>query len=240
LIFYFIHKKMSNIPKEFYTNFPSVLAKQEDAAKEIRKKISNYQQLTSAGQSNTIAIESEIDRDIKNFKDMHSQLENAYSNRNAPSQIPGPELDRRQKEIQKLGYDIQEIEKSYKLVQNQKYAFKGQVPDNYVQTEEMKTMSNSELLILQKDKINQQDKIIDDITLDVKKGRVLAKEAGHIIQDQNKQLDDLQEDIDRLDSRMQRGIKRFENYVAKQSGCCIIIILLLELFGAAAIYLLLA
>ena len=227
---------MSNIPKEFYTNFPSVLTKQEDAAKELRKKISNYQQLTAAGQANTITIESEIDRDIKNFKDMHSQLDNAYSNRNAPSQIPGPELDRRQKEIQKLGFDIQEIEKSYKNVQNQRYAFKGQLPDTYNQTEEMKTMSNSELLQLQKNKINEQDKIIDDITLDVKKGRVLAKEAGQIINDQNKQLDSLQEDIDRLDSRFQRGIKRFENYVAKQSGCCIIIILLLELAVAGVIY----
>ena len=231
---------MSNIPKEFYTNFPSVLAKQEDAAKELRKKISNYQQLSLSGQSKTISIESEIDREIKNFKDLHSQLDNAYSNRNAPSQIPGPELDRRQKEIQKLGFEIQEIEKSYKGVQNQKYSFKGQVPDTYNQTEEMKTMSNSELVQLQKDKINQQDKVIDDITLDVKKGRVLAKEAGHIIDDQNKQLDSLQEDIDRLDSRLQRGIKRFENYVAKQSGCCIIIVLFLELAVAAGIYLILA
>ena len=83
--------------------------------------------------------------------------------------------------------------------------------------------------------------MIDDITLDVKKGRVLAKEAGHIIEDQNKQLDSLQEDIDRLDSRMQRDfIKRIENYVAKQSGCCIFIVLILELAAAAVIYLLLS
>ena len=228
---------MSNIPKEFYTNFPSVLSKQEEASKEIRKKISNYQILVSSGQSNTISVETEIDRDIKNFKDLQSQLDNAYSNRNAPSQIPGPELDRRQKEIQKLGFDIQEIEKSFKAVQNQKYSFKGQVPDTFNQTEEMKTMSNSELMQLQKSKINDQDKILDDITLDVKKGRILAKEAGHIIQDQNTQLDSLQEDIDKLDSRMQRGIKRFENYVAKQSGCCIILILIAELAAAGAIYL---
>ena len=231
---------MLNIPKEFYTNFPSIIGKQEEASKELRKKISNYQQNSAAGQGNTISIESELERDIKNFKEMHSQLDNAYSNRNAPSQIPGQELDRRQKEIQKLGFDIQEIEKSYKNVQNQRYAFKGSMPDTYNQTEEMKTMSNTELLQLQKDKINQQDKIIDDITLDVKKGSVLAKEAGHIIEDQNKQLDSLQEDIDILDSRMQRGIKRFENYVAKQSGCCIFIVLFLELAAAGAIYLLLS
>ena len=51
---------------------------------------------------------------------------------------------------------------------------------------------------------------MDDVILNVKKGRVLPKEVAHIIDDQNKQLDTLQEDIDRLDSRMQRGIKRLK------------------------------
>ena len=69
---------------------------------------------------------------------------------------------------------------------------------DYQPTEEMKTMSNSELLMFQKDKIKDQDKQIDDITLDVKKGRVLAKEAQHTMEEQNKQLDQLQEDIDKL------------------------------------------
>lgn len=224
-----------SIPKELYSNFNGIISKQEEAGKELRKKISNYQTVAQ-GKSNTISIESEIERDIKNFKDMCNQLDNAYSNRNAPSQIPFAELDRRQKEIQKLSLNIQEIEKSYKGVQNQKYAFKGSTPDNYQQNEEMKSMSNSELYQLQKEKIKNQDKIIDDITLDVKKGRVMAKETGQIIQEQNKELDALQEDIDRLDSRMQRGAKRFANYVAKQSGCCIIIILILEMAAAFGIY----
>ena len=135
---------------------------------------------------------------------MVSQLDNAYSNRNAPSQIPGMELDRRQKEIQKMNIEILEIEKSFKNLQNQKYAFKNTTTDEpYKQSEEMKTMSNRDLYQLQKEKVSDQDKILDDVILDVKKGRVLAKNAGEMIQEQNKQLDQLQEDIDRLDSRMQ-------------------------------------
>ena len=228
-----------SIPKEFYMNFPGIISKQEEASKEIRKKLSNYQQLVNGG-GNTISIESDIDRDIKKYKDMVNQLDNAYSNRNAPSQMPGMELDRRQKEIQKLNIEIQEIEKSFKNLQNKKYAFNGTAGDEaYQQSEEMKSMSNTELHQLQKVKVNEQDKMIDDVILDVKKGRVLAKEAGEIIQEQNKQLDQLQEDIDRLDSRMQRGIKRFENYVSKQSGCCIILILILELAAAILIFVLL-
>ena len=229
-----------SISKDLYLKFNDIISGQEESSKELRKKISNYQQTVTAGNSNTIKIESEIDGDIKKFKDLLSKLEEAYSNRNAPSQIPAIELDRRQKEIQKLGINIQDIENSYKNVQNQKYAFKGQMPDNYQQTDEMKNMSNSVLVQLQKDKIEQQDKAIDDVILDVKKGRVLAKEAAHIIDEQNKQLVDLQEDIDRLDSRMQRGIKRFENYVSKQSGCCLILTLIAEFVVAVLIYIFLS
>ena len=225
-----------SISKDLYLKFNDIINQQEESSKELRKKISSYHQIVTGGNSNTIKIESEIDGDIKKLKELISKLEDAYSNRNAPSQIPAVELDRRQKEIQKLGISLQEIENSYKNVQNQKYSFKGQMPDNYQQTDEMKNMSNSELVQLQKDKIEQQDKVIDEVILDVKKGRVLAKEAGHIINDQNKQLDELQEDIDRLDSRMQRGIKRFENYVSKQSGCCLILTLLAEFGVAVLIY----
>lgn len=225
--------------KDLYMKYTEIISKQEEQSKELRKKIANYQQAARSGNTNTVSLESEIQREIKNFKDIQSQLEEGYSFRNAPSQIPGPELDRRQKEIQKYTLDIQQIENSFKNLQNEKYAFKGQMPDNYQQTEEMKKMSNSELIQVQKNKIKEQDEMIDDIVVDVKRGRVLAKEAGVIINEQNKQLDDLQEDIDKLDSRMQRGIKRFERYVAKQSGCCIIIVLIIELVAAGLIFFLL-
>ena len=108
--------------------------------------------------------------------------------------------------------------------------------DNYQPTDEMKTMSNSELNQGLQLKIKKQDQEIDDIILDVKKGKVLAKEAVKIMDDQNKQLDELQEDIDRLDSRLKRGAKRFENYVAKKSGCCIAVILVLEFIAGILIY----
>ncbi len=222
--------------KEIYLDFNSFMGKQDEELKEIRKKIANYQKLISSS-TNTTTTEREIDRDIRKLKDTQNELENAYSNRNAPSTIPGIELDRRQKEIQKFGISIRDIENTFKNFQNQKYSFKGgNINDNYQQSDEMKNMSNSELLIFQKEKIKEQDKIIDDITLDVKKGRVLAKEAKNIMEQQNKELDQLQEEIERVDSRFQRGIKRFENYVQKQSGCCIIIILIIELAIALLIF----
>ena len=141
-----------------------------------------------------------------------------------------------QKEIKQLQIDLQELEKDYRKANDKKYEYKGPSMDNYQPTDEMKTMSNSELNQGLQLKIKKQDQEIDDIILDVKKGKVLAKEAVKIMDDQNKQLDELQEDIDRLDSRLKRGAKRFENYVAKKSGCCIVVILVLEFIAGILIY----
>jgi DNA repair exonuclease SbcCD ATPase subunit len=213
-----------------YLQYSSIIKKQEDNAKNLHKKLSDYNSEAESG-SNTIKIEGDIEKELSSLKEAHRELENAYSNKNAPSQISPNELDRRQKQIQNLGSDIQDIEQNYKQIKNKKYEYKGSKIDNYQPTEEMKTMSNSELLQYQQQKMKKQDDQIDDIIIDVKKGTVLAKETEKILDDQNKQLDELQEDIDKLDSKLKKGAKRFADYAAKKSGYCIVIILVLELIA---------
>lgn len=225
-----------SISQEIYLDFTNVLNKQKDAIKEIHQKV---YQLKGMSNANTTDFEGEIRRDIKKIKDKNDELSNAYSNSNAPSTIQMIELDRRQKEIQTLKNSIKDEENNFLSVVKSKYSYKGNRSGEYTPTEEMKGMTNNELLALQKEKIHEQDKKLDDITLEVKKGRVLAKEAGHIIDEQNKQLDELQDDIDRLDNRFKKGIKRFENYVSRQSGCCIIIVLIAELVAAFLIFIIL-
>ena len=213
-----------------YLQFNSIISEQQEKTKNLNKKISGYKEKIISGE-NTISLEKEIENQISSLKEAHRELENAYSNKNAPSQISPNELDRRQKQIQNLGSDIQDIEQNYKQIKNKKYEYKGSKIDNYQPTEEMKTMSNSELLQYQQQKMKKQDDQIDDIILDVKKGTVLAKETEKILDDQNKQLDELQEDIDKLDSKLKKGAKRFADYAAKKSGYCIVIILVLELIA---------
>ena len=225
-----------SISQEIYLDFTNVLNKQKDAIKEIHQKV---YQLKGMSNANTTDFEGEIRRDIKKIKDKNDELSNAYSNSNAPSTIQMIELDRRQKEIQTLKNSIKDEENNFLSVVKSKYSYKGNRSGEYTPTDEMKGMTNNELLVLQKEKIHEQDKKLDDITLEVKKGRVLAKEAGHIIDEQNKQLDELQDDIDRLDNRFKKGIKRFENYVSRQSGCCIIIVLIAELIAAFLIFIIL-
>ena len=226
---------------DIYSNFNGIITKLGEDYKNIINKISNFNQSINSGNENTGNLESEIQKDIANFKQIYSELENGYSNRNAPP-IPPAELDRRQKEIQKLNINLTSLNDTFQVALQIKYAYKvnDRFKGEYKQTEEMKNMSNSELLAYQKDKIKQQDNQIDDITLEVKKGRVLAKEAKHQLQDQDKELDALQEDVDKLDSKMNRVTKKFENYVIQQSTCKIIIILVIEVAIALISYLLIA
>ena len=222
---------MSN---ELYINYESIIKKQKESAKEIVKKINEYHKLISTG-TNTIKMEQDLEQEIKNNKEILSNLENAYNYKNAPISIPPDELDKRQKQIQELRDATLVNERNYKNYKTQKYSYKDKDDGEYKITEDMKTMNNNELLALQKEKLNQQDKMLDDIAMDVKKGKVLAKEAGQVIKQQNVQLDDLEQEIDKLDSNFKKGIKRFENYAKKQNGCCITILIILEIVATLLI-----
>ena len=221
-----------------YLEYNAIIAEKEEKLKNLHKKLSNYKDKVGTN-TNTIALEVEIEKEINSLKEDQRELDNAYSNKNAPSQISTNELDKRQKQIKKLEIGINDAEKSYNEIKDQKYEFKGPNMDNYQISDDMKNMSNAELYQQQQLKLKDQDQQLDDIFLDVKKGRVLAKEAGHIMDEQNKQLDELKDDIDRLDSKLKRGAKRFQNYVAKKSGCCIVVILIIELIAGFLFVLLL-
>ena len=219
-----------------YLEFKKIISEQEEKSKNLSGKLTKYKDTIKSG-VNTISFENEIEKEILSLKEAYSELDNAYSNRNAPSQIAPQELDRRQKQIKTLDIRINELEKNYEELKNEKYRYKGTgMEDEYVLTDDMKNMDNQGLMQLQQKKLKEQDAQLDDIYLDAKKGTVLAKEAGKILEEQNKQLDELQNDMDKLDSRLQRGIKRFKDYAAKQSGCCITFILILELVAGFLIY----
>ena len=147
-------------------------------------------------------------------------------------------IDERQKEIQKFGINYNDMDKDYKNVEENKYKFKNEIQEDYSQKEEYKNMTTGELMVVQKNKLKDQDKQIDDITLDVKKGTQLAKNAGHVMQEQNKQLEQMNQDIDRTKDNMNKLTGRFESYVAKFSMCKMITILIIELIIGAVIIIL--
>ena len=156
-----------------------------------------------------------------------------------PSGFPLAELDKRQKEIQQLGFNYDKMEKEYKEIESERYKYKGGINEDYSKKEEYKFMNRDELLSLQKNKLNKQDDQIEDITVDVKKNTQLAKNAKHVLKEQNKQLEQINEDIDRNKEKMDKLTDIFKNYASSISWCKLIIVIVIELVIALAAYLIL-
>ena len=132
------------------------------------------------------------------------------------------------------------MEKAFLGTQNEKYGFKNFITEDYSQKEEYKNMSNDEMMALEKKRLDKQEERLDEICVDVKKGQVLAKNAGKVMKEQNKKLDQINEDIERTDERMNTLTGRFEKYVAGTSMCKMIFIMIIEIvIGILAIVILL-
>ena len=213
--------------KEYYSNFKQFLTDLTTKENNIRKDLEAFQ--TAIGNNeNTIEIENRINKELKSLKDLIEQLTEAYSSKNAPPNMPEDTLDARQKDIKKFSTTYDELFKNLQKIRDDKYAFKGQITEDYRTKEEYQNMSAQELVHAGREKMNKQDERLDDITKDVKKGRVGIKEFDNQVKEQNKLIEQVNEDMDRVDSRMNKLSKRFANYIGKSSTCCLMIFFLLD------------
>ena len=213
--------------KEYYSNFKQFLTDLTTKENNIRKDLEAFQ--TAIGNNeNTIEIENRINKELKSLKDLTEQLTEAYSSKNAPPNMPEDTLDARQKDIKKFSTTYDELFKNLQKIRDDKYAFKGQITEDYRTKEEYQNMTAQELVHAGREKMNKQDERLDDIAKDVKKGRVGIKEFDNQVKEQNKLIEQVNEDMDRVDSRMNKLSKRMANYIGKSSTCCLIIFFLLD------------
>lgn len=213
--------------KEYYSNFKQFLTDLTTKENNIRKDLEAFQ--TAIGNNeNTIEIENRINKELKSLKDLTEQLTEAYSSKNAPPNMPEDTLDARQKDIKKFSTTYDELFKNLQKIRDDKYAFKGQITEDYRTKEEYQNMTAQELVHAGREKMNKQDERLDDITKDVKKGRVGIKEFDNQVKEQNKLIEQVNEDMDRVDSRMNKLSKRMANYIGKSSICCLMIFFLLD------------
>ena len=213
--------------KEYYSNFKQFLTDLTTKENNIRKDLEAFQ--TAIGNNeNTIEIENRINKELKSLKDLTEQLTEAYSSKNAPPNMPEDTLDARQKDIKKFSTTYDELFKNLQKIRDDKYAFKGQITEDYRTKEEYQNMTAQELVHAGREKMNKQDERLDDITKDVKKGRVGIKEFDNQVKEQNKLIEQVNEDMDRVDSRMNKLSKRMADYIAKSNVCYLIIFFLLD------------
>jgi syntaxin 6/SYP6 family syntaxin len=227
--------------KEFYKKYREFINELTSMEKQIMADLTTYREKVLVGGASTIEEENKIKKQLSDFTQKLERLEDAYSNRNAPSGYPPQELDRKQKELQKYRISYEDMKKQFNAIFNSKYTYKNKIGDDvdYMHKEEFKDVTNEELIQMQQDKLNQQDEKIDDITLDVKKNITLAKNVGHVLKEQNKKIDEINEDIDMTDDRMKTLTGRFANYAKSRSWCCLVIVLVIELAIALVAYFLL-
>jgi len=224
--------------KEFYKKYREFINELTSMEKQIMADLTTYREKVLVGGASTIEDENKIKKQLSDFTQKLERLEDAYSNRNAPSGYPPQELDRKQKELQKYRISYEDMKKQFNAIFNSKYTYKKKIGDDvdYMHKEEYKDVSNEELIQMQQEKLNEQDDKIDEITLDVKKNITLAKNVGHVIKEQNKKLDEINEDIDMTDDRMKTLTGRFANYAKSRSWCCLGIILAIEVVVAIVAY----
>ena len=224
--------------KEFYKKYREFINELTTMEKQIIADLTTYREKVLVGGASTIEEENKIKKQLSDFTQKLERLEDAYSNRNAPSGYPPQELDRKQKELQKYRISYEDMKKQFNAIFNSKYTYKKKIGDDvdYMHKEEYKDVSNEELIQMQQEKLNEQDDKIDEITLDVKKNITLAKNVGHVIKEQNKKLDEINEDIDMTDDRMKTLTGRFANYAKSRSWCCLGIILAIEVVVAIVAY----
>ena len=214
--------------RNYYKNYRSYIQELANMEKSLTAELSNLRSKVSLG-SPSMDEEENLKKSLKEFKDKIDELKLAYSNSRVPAGYPFKELDKRQKEIQKYSLSYDDMKKQYNKIEDMKYKYKDKIDEDYSKKEEFKYETNENLFLMQKEKLDKQDEHIDEITLDVKKNIVLAKHTNQVLKEQNKKIEEINEDIEITNSTMNNLTDRFKNYAAKQSWCCLIIILIIEL-----------
>lgn len=224
---------------EYYSNFKQFIEELTQKEKSLRADLSSFKNTIQKG-ANTVELEKKIKDSLKSFKELVDNLDNAYLSKNAPGNMPDKTLESRQKEIKKFSISYDQMEKDYKDLFNDKYTFKGKIDEDYREKEEYKNMGAQELLQLEKEKLKQQDNKMDEITSDVKKGTQLAKNLQHELHDQNQKLEEVGEDMDRVDSKINKLTDKFNKYLKKASYCCLtctFVVEVLILIGLVVVFL---
>ena len=224
-----------NDPQKYYSKYKQYISELNNLEKDIRKQLVEFKE-KSKSKENTIGDENKLKTSFNIFKEKLDILQDAYSDNNAPATLPSSTLDIRQKELQQFQINLHNWRKQFIEIQNEKYSYKDKIEEDYMQKEEYKTYTTGELQALQKDNLKKQDEKIDEIKKDIKKNITLAKNATHTMKEQNKTLEQISEEMEITDEKMKTITGRFKNYAKRQSWCCLVVILIIELVIALGAY----
>ena len=198
--------------------------------KELNNLVTKFQELANKNE-NTTKIESTIKQEFDNWKELYERIK---SDNDKNTNLPEREKGKRNGFLNNAKMSFDRNKSKFEQIKKKKYGFDDAGKhDEYLQKyendENMRNKNNDELLQYQQDKLKHQDNQIDEIIADVAKGKQMGKAIHGKLQDQNVLLEQIDENMDKLDSKMERTKKKFETYLKRSSNCCLISIMLIEL-----------
>ena len=193
---------------EYYIDFKSFMSDLTNKEKNIKKDIESFK--TALGNNiNTIEIQFHIEKDLKNFKKLADELDESYNMKNAPVNIPESVLDKRQKEIAAFLASYNSMNEEFTKLVNDKYSFKGMIDENYNDKDEYRNKDTKELIKMTKDKMKEQDAIIEEILNK-------ANNLNDGIKKDKDKTNETNKNTDKTDSKLKKWAEKFKNFFKKK------------------------
>ena len=216
---------------EFHKSYKTKMEELNNIGSEINKLIDTYSKKID-NKENTSQIEIDIQKKIDEYIKFQKKFDEAYDSKNLPPGIPKPQVDKRQREISGCANEYKNFQDRFSALQSRKYEFKTDKLEQIDYNEKYKGVKTNQLLMVRDNNIKEQNKHLEDISTNVKKGTTLAKNINAELENQNTKLEFLNDDIDKLDSGMKRTMKKFETYIQETSICryLLLIFILVAIF----------
>ena len=201
--------------KEIYTYYKSFISDLTNKEKRIKTDIESFR-AALGNNVNTINIQNKIKKALLNFKELADELHLSYTTENAPPNIPDYVLDRRQNEINDFLASYNSMNEEFTKLVNDKYSFKGKIEEDYKDKEDYKNKDTKELIKMTKDKMKEQDAMLNEIFNMIKVDKNDANNLNDRIKKDNDKKNDANKKTDKADSKLKKWTEKFKNLFKKK------------------------
>jgi chromosome segregation ATPase len=173
---------------------------------------------------------SKLELDIKHMVDnLSSNIKNLITEtkQTSSAKIPLKEINRRLVILQKWGKIIDDLKTNY-----DENIYKNLLNNNLdinLNVENNDDKSNNEIIQITREKINQQDNMLDELHSLLTVTKSNNKEIHNEIKNQKPMIEDLDKNMDKLNMKIKKETKNIEKYDNKTSNCFLITIIWFEL-----------
>ena len=173
---------------------------------------------------------SKLELDIKHIlDDLSLTIKNLLleTKKTSSINIPLKEINRRLIILQRWGKIIEDLKQNY-----DENIYKNLLNNNLdinLNVENNDDKSNNEIIQITREKINQQDNMLDELHSLLTVTKSNNKEIHNEIKNQKPMIEDLDKNIDQLNMKIKKETKNIEKYDNKTSNCFLFTIIWFEL-----------